>query len=143
MGKRHKKARVERDDSPARMAARLEGATEDVSHFRVLALLGAGATGLAGFIGWYTYRTLRAGYMNPGEGSDIVYASTEPVFFYGSIVFFAAMGAFCAKLGVEMLVHGLSNSVHAAHRRKRLARAIDEGLVGYEGDGGRGGRTDR
>ena len=130
MAKRQKKAPPERDDSPERMGARLHDAKEDVSYFRVLALVGAGATGLAGFIAWYTYRTLRAGYMNPGEGSDVVYAATEPGFFYGLIVFFVLMGAFCAKLGLEMLVHGLSNSLHAAHRRARLAQAVNDGMEG-------------
>jgi hypothetical protein len=62
-----------------------------------------------------------AGFIDLDDGPELLYASQEPVSFYLSSAFMAAMGLFSASLGVRMLLHGRREAGRASRRARRVA----------------------
>lgn len=81
-----------------------------------LAMLAVGA----GMV-WFVVVSLQRGFIDLDDGPELLYASQEPVSFYLSSAFMAAMGLFSASLGVRMLLHGRREAGRAARRARRVA----------------------
>jgi hypothetical protein len=86
-------------------------------------ILGLGSALMLGFgvvLGWMTVTGLRRGYFDEGEW--MVYANQEPVWFYISTVFLAAMALGCGVLGAQMLQHHWRERGYTAGIAERLLR---------------------
>jgi uncharacterized membrane protein len=97
-----------REAPSTRKAVRRPLLREEVWNYLFLLLAGAVMLGLGGWACWMTLTSLRRGYID--EGDSLIYAAQEPGWFYGGVVFLAAMGLFSAYLGAQMLWYARDES---------------------------------
>ncbi|HYW14484.1 MAG TPA: hypothetical protein VE871_21130 [Longimicrobium sp.] len=113
-----------------RKAERLDDLHTEVTDQWVIAFFGVVMGGVSVMVTWATYLTLRAGYIDSGEGHLPAYAAEEPGFFYGTIAIYVLMAGLCGKLCVQMLLHARRELHRVARFRERVSRVGKGGLGG-------------
>jgi hypothetical protein len=120
MAKRSRRKSRQVTAAPHKPATRLDD-LKDLLGNLFLPFAGAVMLGFGVVMGRMTVEGLRRGWFD--EGDAIVYVAREPVWFWISTAFLAAMALGCGWLGVQMLLEGWRERRHSARLVRRLLDA--------------------
>lgn len=111
----------EREDFATRKARRLGEVNQQWYDALTAGIFGLGLMVPGVGLCWLAVVALRRGWMDVDQ--DVVSAAQEPGWFYGTLAFTAAMGLFCAQLGLRMVLHMRRETRRSTRHARRVERA--------------------